>query len=91
MSRRRLHRVALLYANGLGGKGDLSVAAEWYRKSAAQGNEKAKEALGHIEGVMRNDQIFKNVMTKYLDGGYGGDTRQGAQQALKEIREKQHE
>ena len=82
------YSLGVMYVYGMGVDGGLSVAVEWYRKAAEQGHEKAKEALKKTEGILRNDQIFKDVMKKYLDGGYGGDKRFGAIQALKEIREK---
>lgn len=82
------YNLGVMYANGMGVEGELKIAVEWYRKAANQGHKEAKEALKKYEGVVKNDQIFKDVMGKFLRGGYGGDTRLGAHQALKEIREK---
>ena len=48
------------YAFGLGVKQSYKEAADWYRKSAEQGNDLAQRALGLCyskgEGVERSDQ-----------------------------------
>ena len=82
------YNLGVMYAHGMGVEGGVSVAVEWYRKAAEQGHEKANEALKQTEDILKNDQVFKDVMKKYLSGGYGGDKRHGAQRALKEIGEK---
>jgi TPR repeat protein len=40
--------LGVLYAQGLGVRRDLTVAAAWYRKSAEQGNAQAEYALGQL-------------------------------------------
>jgi len=40
-----------MYKSGLGVDKDLKAAAEWLRRSAAQGNEKARRNLEEINAV----------------------------------------
>jgi len=43
--------LGVMYANGQGVTQNDAEAVKWYRKAAAQGNEKAKQQLEEIEGV----------------------------------------
>ena len=60
------YNLGVMGANGLGADGGLQSAVEWYRKAAEQGHEKAKEALKETEGILKNDEVFKDVMREFL-------------------------
>ena len=59
------YNVAMMYANGKGGKKDLSYAMEWYEKAAKQGNAPAQYNLAQLHHNMGESDPHAYEKAKY--------------------------